>query len=327
MAVNPEPAILAVGFLSISSSENGEEREMLQGTSSGIRIINSGLMQMAAANTLFRTIQFRCSCGFKSNSRRSSCIHLSLVERGANIRGEEHAPHAFVEEYVDVPIPVLRMSPEPDGNNLDGEQLPAVNDHGFDDMHILHHAPPHQPQPEGGVDGHDGPPPLNLLGAPIPAAVPLVPPAVVPAQQNIAQPGLSDYGPFLNWSSLQVARFYADWDLSRAKLLQLVALLNDKRFKGETVNASFISQTSVNTVEKIMEREKVRYGLEAPVPFRREEFIVDGVGYEFFFRDLVSVALQLFATSTTQEADGFQYKATPLHGANGRIFTSCSTGL
>lgn len=248
------------------------------------------------------------------------------MERGANIRGEEHTLHSFVEEYVDIPIPeMLRMSPEPDGNVLDGEHdAPVVDDHGIDGMMQIDHQPPH----EGAVGGqhHDGPPqPLNPLGAPIPAAIQLDPPALVPAQQNVAQPGQSDYGPFLNWSSLQVARFYADWDLSRTKLLQLVTLLNDKRFKGGDVNAFFIARTSVNTVEKIMEREKIRYGLAAPVPFNKEEFFVDGVQYEFYFRDLVKVALQLFTTSTTLE--GFQYKATPLEGANGRIFTSCSTGL
>lgn len=268
-------------------------------------------------------MMLRCSCGFHADTVRAASIHITKLKQSSVLRGDMVAPHSFVQEYVEIPIP---DSPKPlddcsepsdngDHQELENDQPPPPPQ--LEDPDDLNGLQAEQHEPDAGSPAHH-PIQGNLQGAHVQDGVVQ---DVAPAQQKPP-----DFGPFRNWSSLQIARFYVDWNLSRSKLIQLVTLLHDKRFKSSDVNALFISSTTVNTVQKIMEREKQKYGLPAPVPFKKETFDLDGIEYVFFYRDLVQLALQLFSTSTTQEAAGFQYRATPQVGEHGRIYTSCSTG-
>jgi len=139
-------------------------------------------------------------------------------------------------------------------------------------------------------------------------------------------PQVLDFGPFANWSSLQFARIYADADLSGAKMKQLQHLVNDARFVASDVNVSFLTRCNIRNVSAVIQHEKLRYGLAAPVPFQCHQFQIDGIAYMFYYRDLFAVALQLFTTSTTSKEDGFQYQAVQEFGDKGRVFTSACTG-
>ena len=267
----------------------------------------------------FTTIVRRCSCGFETDTDRNAAIHVTLAERHAVERGNVHSiPHVFtlMEVPVEVFLPVAAPTPEQMHLHDGEEQAPGQHDHAADAGQLA--APHHM----DAVAGNGSPSPVPVAHIAGDALEPVAPLPGIPVAPQAVQNVDVDYGPFRTWSSLQIARFYVDWDISRAKILQLVMLLNDRRFKGADVNASFIRTASVNNVRDVMESEKAKYGVSAPVPFLKQNFTVDGIEYEFFYRDLVQVALQLFATSTTTADNGFQYKAAPIFEDGCRVYTT-----
>lgn len=227
-----------------------------------------------------------------------------------------------VSEY-DVIIPqAVVHAPMPSAAGAGQNHLPIAQDQdGLEQNPELEIAPPdalqHAPQalllPELIPPAQEGPP-AGIEAHVVAAVVPHGPPEIL------------DYGPFGNWSSMQVARLYADADMSGAKMKQLQHLVNDPRFVGSEVNVNFLTRCNIRNVSAVIQHERLRYGLAAPVPFQSHEFLIDGICYTFFYRDLFAVALQLFTTSTTSKEDGFQYQAVQEFGDNGRVFTSACTG-
>ena len=253
---------------------------------------------------------WRCRCHFAAYSSRGALIHLTKSRNDAAQR------HEFDSEEYDLPIPQFleaAVGGIAQNHQLDIDQAEIEqNDHQQPDAPqvALQHDPP----------ALDIPLPAQLEVA---AVAHVVAPVVAQAQ---GPPGVLDYGPFLNWSSLHFARIYADADMSCAKMKQVQHLVNDPRFVGSDVNVMFLARCNIRNVNAVIQHEKLRYGLAAPVPFQCHSLSIDGICYEFYYRDLFAVALQLFTTSTTTKEDGFQYTAFQEFGENGRVFTSACTG-
>ena len=268
---------------------------------------------LCANMSVFKGTSWRCSCGAVAYSSRSALVHLSRTKH--DVREHDIA----VSEYDVIITQAVVHAPMPPAAGAGQNHLPIDQD-GLEQNQLelpppdaLQHAPQALLLPELIAPAQEGPPAGGEAQV-VAAVVPLGPPEI------------SDYGPFANWSSMQLARLYADGDMSGAKMKQLQHLVNDPRFVGSEVNVNFLTRCNIRNVSAVIQHERLRYGLAAPVPFQSHEFLIDGICYTFFYRDLFAVALQLFTTSTTSKEDGFQYRAVQEFGENGRVFTSACTG-